>query len=135
MQRLVSTMVTVIALGSLLLAGCSGGGGGNAVDVSGNFRGTLQDSRSGPGTATATLAQNGTAVSGTVQTSTGTNIGGGNATGTVSGNAIDLTVTPSQPTSCPFHVTGSVDGDTITGNFAAFNCTVSESGTFTLTRQ
>jgi hypothetical protein len=38
-------------------------------------------------------------------------------------------------TACPVNVTATIDGDEIRGTYAAFNCTVPETGNFTLTLQ
>jgi hypothetical protein len=44
-------------------------------------------------------------------------------------------LTPSVPTTCPFNLTATLSGTTMSGTYAAYNCTVAESGTFTATKQ
>ena len=127
-------MVLVMCIGFI---GCGGGGGGDDVNVSGTFRGTIQDSVAGTGTATVTLAQDGSDLTGTFQTTFAnpSNNGSGSVRGSVNGNTITLQTAPSVPTACPFNVTATVQGGQVTGTYAAFNCTVAASGTLTLTKQ
>lgn len=129
----VRMLVILACVLGLVLVGC--GGGDDEDNVAGNYRGTIQDSLAGTGTITATLAQNGNAVTGTFQTSFPDGQGGGSVSGSRSGNALTLTVTPPQPLACPLNVTATVAGDEIRGTYAALNCPVVDTGSFTLTRQ
>jgi hypothetical protein len=65
--------------------------------VSGVYRGTIQDSLVGTGTITATLVQQGTAISGAFDTSFAAGNGGGSVSGSLDGTMLTLTVTPPQP--------------------------------------
>jgi hypothetical protein len=62
-------------------------------------------------------------------------VGGGTVTGTVFGSELRLVVTPPQPNICPVNATATLDDDVIQGNYAAFNCSVSNTGTFRVERQ
>jgi hypothetical protein len=124
--------VLVCVIG-LALVGC--GGDDDEDNLSGNYRGTIQDSLAGTGTLTATLVQNDSTVTGTFQTSFPLGNGGGSVSGTRSDDALTLTITPPQPIACPLNVTAIIDGDEIQGTYVAFNCAVAETGSFTLTRQ
>jgi len=128
--RRLGVLVCVIGLA---LVGC--GGDDDEDDLSGNYRGTIQDSLVGTGTMTATLVQNDSTVTGTFQTSFPLGNGGGSISGTRSDDALTLTVTPPQPSACPLNMTAIIDGDEIQGTYVAFNCSVVETGSFTLTRQ
>jgi hypothetical protein len=66
---------------------------------------------------TVTLAQDGSDLTGTYQTTfaNARNNGSGSVTGEVNGNAVTLTTTSSVPTACPFNVTATAQGSQITG--------------------
>jgi hypothetical protein len=128
--RLLGVLACVLGLA---LGGC--GGDDDEDNLSGTFRGTIQDSLAGTGTLTVTLVQNDSTVTGTFQTSFPEGNGGGSLSGTGDGDTFTLVLTPSQPFGCPLNVTGTIDGDAIQGTYAAFNCNVVETGSFTLTRQ
>lgn len=121
------------------LAGCDSGDNEETVAaVAGNYRGTVQDSVAGPGTVVVSIAQNGSSLTGTFQTTfqVAANNNSGSLTGTVSGSSVTLTVTPSRTTSCPFTVTATmVTATRLMGTYAAFNCTVAVSGTIDVTQQ
>ena len=87
-------LVFVCACGGALAA-C--GGGDETEQVSGVYRGTMQDSLVGTGTITATLVQQGTAMSGAFDTSFAAGNGGGSVSGSLNGTTLTLTVTPPQP--------------------------------------
>lgn len=125
-----------------LLAACGGGGGGSsapnnqppAVNVTGTWRGPVVSSVTGTSTATLTLTQNGAALTGTYATSGGV---GGNLTGTVSGYAANVTITPTLA-GCTGSLggTGTVSGTTMTFAYSgATSCGGPESGSGTLTKQ
>lgn len=118
--------IVIIGLLGLLLGGCSGGG--DEPQVSGTYRGIFQDNLNA-GTITVQLIQHGTILTGTWQTAAS----GGSLAGTVDDlGTIALTLSPSNPTLCPFSARASVRDGRITGTYAALNCTVAVAGTFTL---
>ena len=141
MRRLTYVGIGLVMMIWVVLAGCGGDDDKNDAHVAGTFRGTIQDSIAGTGTIIVTLAQDGSDLRGTYQTTFADprNNGAGSVDGEVDGNAVTLTaspsVTPFVPTACPFNVTAIVNGDQISGTYAAFNCTVAVSGTVNLTRQ
>jgi hypothetical protein len=89
------------------------------------------------GTSRLTLAQDGTALTGTwnVTYSNPSLNGSGTATGSANGDAITLTLQPSVPTQCPIAVTATVSGSRMIGTAVSFNCTLSSSGSIDLTKQ
>jgi hypothetical protein len=59
----------------------------------------------------------------------------GNAYGVVtSGSSLAFYLVPSIATNCPFTATGTLSGTTIAGNYSALNCSVSDTGTFSVTQ-
>jgi hypothetical protein len=142
MRRLTYVGIGLAMLIWVVLAGCGGDDDDkNDANVTGTFRGTIQDSIAGTGTITVTLAQDGNDLRGTYQTTFADprNNGAGSVDGEVHGNGVTLTASPSVtsfvPPACPFNVTAFVNGAQISGTYAAFNCTVAVSGSLTLTRQ
>jgi hypothetical protein len=133
LNRVVVQLVVLVWVVGLMLVGC--GSDDAEDDVSGNYRGTIQDSLVGSGTITATLAEDDGRVTGTFQTSFPQGNGGGNVSGSRTDNALTLTVIPTVATVCPVNVTATIDGDEIRGTYAAFSCSVAETGNFTMTLQ
>ena len=104
--------------------------------LSGIWTGTLQSSISGPATAlvTMTLTQVGSSLTGTwsVDVTSFAGANGGRLSGAVRGNNVSFDLT--DPPNCLFRVTARVtDGNTITGTYNTFNCTVVPSGIISLT--
>ena len=91
----------------------------------------------GPGMATVTITQTGTALSGTWATtySDATRNSGGAFEGTATGMALSGRIFPGDPNLCPSTVNGTVRGDVMTGTHATYDCSVTAAGTLTLTRQ
>jgi hypothetical protein len=56
-------------------------------------------------------------------------------TGSIFGNGVTMTLQSSVLTECPYNMTVTVSGSSMTGTYAAFNCTVSASGVISLTQQ
>ena len=107
----------------MALWGC-GGDGDDVPSIAGTYRGSVQDSLNGTGTATLTIAQNGRALTETFQ-DTFTNppsTTNGTVTGTLDYPSIALTVeSPASP--CPFSFTGTfVTSTRITGTYVPVNC-------------
>jgi hypothetical protein len=125
--RMLGVLLCMIGLG---LVGC--GGDDDEETVSETFRGTIQDSLAGPGTITVTLVQTGSTVTGTFQISFAAGTSGGSLSGTSDHDTFMLIFTPSQPLACPLNVTATIEDDEIQGTYAAFNCPVVQTGSFTL---
>ena len=105
--------------------------------IAGSYSGTLSDSISGAGTLSMSLTQHGLQLGGTY-TSTFSNAGYnrvGPVYGFVSNSQVTIIQATNPTTTCPFFGTGNVSGTTISGTFAAFQCTKAQTGTFTLTHQ
>lgn len=125
------------------LAGCHGGGTTPAVqppNLSGDYTGTLQDSKSGSGNATATLAQHGTSAGGAISAA----LSGGTLNAQItlaigSSNAVSgaMVVDFTNGTTCTFGTTGSYNTGTnvLSGTYSAVTGCSGQSGTYTLTQQ
>ena len=90
-----------------------------------------------PGTATATISQNGSSLSGTWATvyPDPTLNDSGSFSGTASGMSLSGTLSPSDPTTCPYTINATVSGNLMSGKYAAFDCTDAVSGSISLTKQ
>ena len=134
-RRLALPFFALILVGALAACG-SGGGGSTAFNHSGNWLGTLNDSVGGAGTTAATMSQSGSQIVGTWQT---TFLAGGTNSGTLQGvirtNDVLIELYPSNPSTCPFALVAQRSGSTLSGTYAAFNCSVSVSGTMSMTKQ
>lgn len=145
-------MKRAIALGVTLffVAACGGDSNPNApsnsqtLNVSGIWSGTYSSSQLGFGRATLSLSQGGTVVSGTWSTSPDAGGGSGAGSGTISGTmtatgtsgTFTLTMSPSDPRTCPFSstMTAFLAQRQMTGQWVTFNCTVAASGGLILTK-
>jgi hypothetical protein len=137
-----------VTLGSLALAfalawGACGGSSSTSptsVSLNGNYSGPIADTVYGSGTILMTLSQNGSGLTGTYSSqfpAAGVQ-GGGSMSGTVNnGQSLSASLQPSNPILCPYQLTGTIAGGgaSISGTFASFNCTVTETGTFNVSRQ
>ena len=119
----------------LVAAQCTDSPTSPSASLTGTWTGTIQDSLVGAGTARVTLAQSGSSLSGTWSFTAGADTNSGSLSGSVTGSSLSAMLTPSVPTSCPFQVTATINGNTISGTYAAVNCTVPISGSLSLTRQ
>ena len=91
-----------------------------------------------PGTATVTITQTGSSLSGTWSTVYPTEpplTTSGAFSGTANGMALQGTLSQSDLDLCSYTINATVSGTVMTGTFATVNCTGSESGTVMLTRQ
>lgn len=123
-----------MALAAVLAACGTGTEGTASYNYSGTWTGTMQDSVAGPGTATVTMTQSGSDLAGTWQAVFAQGTNGGSAVGVVNGNEVAMELYPSQATACPYNVVATRSGDTLSGNYAAFNCTESVTGTLTISK-
>ena len=90
-----------------------------------------------PGTATTTISQTGSSLSGTWATvyPDPTFNSSGSFSGTASGMSLSGTLSPSDPTDCPYTINATVSGNLMSGTYATFNCTLAVSGSISLTKQ
>lgn len=127
--------VLVLVVGLILgLSACTSGGGPVGFNYGGQWSGTIQDSLAGPGTVSTTFTQSGSDVGGTWQASFSAGSNGGTAVGLINGSQLILELYPSNPLTCPYRLVAQRAGNTISGNYAAFNCLDVVTGTFALTK-
>lgn len=121
---------------ALMVAGCDNPSKPSGP-LTGTWSGTLTDSVVGAGTVRLTIAQSGQSLTGSWGStfSDPTFNNSGTLTGTFSGSAATITLSPSSPTTCPFFVTATVSGSAMTGTYAAINCTVAVSGSVSVTKE
>ena len=90
------------------------------------------------GNVVFTLAQTGSNLSGTWSTTYASSPSSNNAgtlTGSLSGSGGTFTLSPSNPTLCPYSATSTISGNSMTGTFSAFNCTIAIAGSFSVTKR
>lgn len=108
------------------------------ASLSGTWSGSLSTTL-GLQIVTGTLAQQGATVTGTwsaVFPSTPSYNNSGVVLGTKSGASVSLDLIPSVPTNCPYAFTATLSTATqMRGTYASVSCTLSSSGTLTLTKQ
>ena len=90
-----------------------------------------------PGTATATISQTGSSLSGTWATvyPDPTFNDSGSFSGTASGMSFSGTLSPSDPNACPYTINATVSENLMSGTYATFDCTFAVSGSISLTKQ
>lgn len=126
----------VVVLGMMLaLTACTSGTGPIAFNYGGQWSGTIQDSLAGNGIVSATLTQSGSDIGGTWQATFAGGGNGGTAVGAINGSQVILELYPSNVSACPYRVVANRSGSTLSGNYAAFNCTGTITGTLTITKQ
>jgi len=107
------------------------------ANIAGSYSGTLTDSLAGGGSLSMSLTQNGIQLGGTYS-STYSNAAFnkiGPVYGFVSNSQVTIIGTPNPSNTCPFFGVGTLSGTTISGTYQAFQCSKSNTGTFTLTHQ
>lgn len=125
---------------SLLLTGlaaCSSGGGSASFNYSGSWAGSIQDSVAGTGSVTASMTQSGTDFVGTWAADfAGTQYdNGGSLYGIINNESVVIDLQPSNSMACPFDVVANRSGSTLSGNYSAYNCSVTVTGTLSITKQ
>ena len=90
-----------------------------------------------PGTATTTISQTGSSLSGTWATvyPDPTFNNSGSFSGTASGMSFSGTLSPSDPNACPYTINATVSENLMSGTYATFDCTFAVSGSISLTKQ
>jgi hypothetical protein len=138
--------LVILVLLVLTLAGC-GGGGDNygagrelaTIDATGTWRGTVTEAAFGTNTATLSVVQSGTTVTGTYSSRYST----GSVSGSISGNDVSVTISPISCTGMMYGratVTTNTTGQqemafTASGTFACSNQTYDNTATGNLIKQ
>lgn len=128
---------SILLIASILvgLSACTSGGAPSGFNYGGQWSGTIQDSQAGNGTITATLTQSGTDIGGTWEATFASGTNGGSAVGTINGSQVVFELQPSLALACPYRVVAHRSGSTLSGNYAAFNCSGTITGTLTITKK
>lgn len=131
--------ITFVYIAALVLSSCGGGGSPSAptvMQIAGTWAGTITSNQvSGNGPARITIAQSGTSLTGTWNATGPGGPDSGNMSGSISGSSVSMNLASSVPTNCPYTVTVTVGGTSMTGTYATANCTVAASGGINLTKQ
>jgi hypothetical protein len=99
--------------------------------VNGAATGTLDDSIEGSGTMSATIAQSGVMLTGTISDSFGYS---GQLYGVVVGSNVYFdAIPPSGSSECEITASGSLSSNTLTGTYSAVNCSETDTGSFSMT--
>lgn len=126
MKRLV--MVGVFCL----IAGCGGNDTGPSnLSLSGTWAGRAVSNMFGGINIQVSLTQSGSSLTGTWVSDQNS----GQLTGSVGGSSVSANLTSADPRQCPFTVTATVSGSSMSGTYAAYNCTVADGGTISLTKR
>jgi ABC-type glycerol-3-phosphate transport system substrate-binding protein len=132
-------VIGLLSAAMLFLSACAGGSGGGSTpsfSYSGTWTGTINDSLAGAGTITVTLVQAGSNIAGTWQALFpavgGSN--GGNIVGVIDNTQVLAQLNPSDPTTCPYDVVAVRSGNTLSGTYAAFDCTIAVTGALVVSR-
>ena len=128
----------IVGLALCTVAACGGGNSSPTAPTpppfsfNGTWTGPITSNVVGPGTGTVTITQTGSSLSGTWATVYPDPMiqGAGSFSGTASGMSLSGTLSPSDPTDCPYTINATVSGNLMTGTYATFNCT----GVWTLDR-
>ncbi len=118
----------------MIVTACGGDSSGPAViNLSGTFSGTISAVGFPAGTATFTLTQSGTSVTGSWVTSLGS---AGTGSGNLSGTTLSITLNQTNPCAGTFTGTATVQnaGNRLSGSFSGSDCNGSGSGTFVVNR-
>jgi hypothetical protein len=130
----VTSLVVGIVL-SMSLVACGGTGGSGSFNYSGSWAGSIQDSIAGTGSVTASMTQSGSNLVGTWAATFVDGNNGGSLVGIINSNSVVIELHPSNPSLCPYNVVANRSGSTLSGNYAAFDCTVTVTGTLNIQKQ
>jgi hypothetical protein len=121
-----------LALGAVLAAGCNN----KDEEFAGTYVGDGVDSQSSSNRKTFTLNVDaaGTTVAGTFRIKAILIDSSGIVNGTLNGSALELTLTSSTG-DCPYKISGTWQGDRITGSYLATPCFVRSDGTIDLKKE
>ena len=133
-------LVVTILVGfvSFHAAGCgSSPSSPSSTSIAGTWTGSINDSAYGAGSVRLTFNQSGGPLTGTWSATfaNGVLTNTGSLSGSMNGSDISAVLTPTDPLACPYNVTATRTGNTITGTYAAFNCTASVTGSVNVTKE
>lgn len=124
LNKFYKIMFVLFIIGCSTITSCgSENSDSNTIDITGTWKGTANDNVGGTGNFTVTLSQSASKVTGTWYISF-PSVGydnAGNVSGTINGSSVSATLTPSDPTDCPFNLTANVSGKQMSGTYASFN--------------
>ena len=126
----------VLVAASAVACGAKSPTGPSTPSLTGTWSGNITSNLSaGSGPARVTISQTGNSVSG-IWSVTGPNSpDSGILSGSFDGSVVSMTLSPSVPTGCPYRMTATVVGNSMTGTYAAFDCTLPVAGGVALTKQ
>lgn len=126
-----------ILLAAALLAGCASSPPDTTpFSYTGTWSGSIDDSIGGRGSTTMHITQSGSDLAGTWQAMFGGGHGiGGTLTGLIVGQEVEIELLPAAAGSCPHAGVGQRSGNTLSGTYEAYNCSVTVTGTFDVTKQ
>jgi len=126
----------IVVVGLLIgLSACTSGTDFIPFNYAGQWTGTIQDSVAGSGVVSVTFTQSGSDIGGTWQATFAAGSNGGTAVGAINGAQVILELYPSSVSACPYRLVATRSGSTLSGNYAAFNCTGTITGTLAITKQ
>ncbi|HMF61312.1 MAG TPA: hypothetical protein VK595_13120 [Vicinamibacterales bacterium] len=129
-------LIPLALLLALAACGSSSPTAPSVLQLAGTWKGTISDAAvPGSGPAQMTIAQTGSALSGSWNATGPFSTNTGQFTGNVSAASVVMTVTSSVSGSCPLTLNGTVNGAQMTGTYATFNCTSAGGGSFSLTKE
>ncbi len=150
-MRKLGTSIAACAIASLIAAaGCnssttpspSPSPSSSPANVSGDYVGSVQDAQGGSGTATATLAQNGSNAGGAITIAqTGATLTAQVSLAIASGTSLSGAMVVDYPngTTCTFSTSGTYSNNgtsaVITGSYTAITNCAGDTGTYTLNQQ
>ncbi|MDO8458702.1 MAG: hypothetical protein Q7T07_17500 [Burkholderiaceae bacterium] len=123
-----------LVLAAIALSGC---GGSSDPELSGNWTGTGKTTANGvitTSTITATLAQNGTIVTGNMSVVSNEGTFAGTVAGNFNGSTLTANFSPSDITRCPYSATLVYSDNKLSGLGTAYNCSVTSSFEIALAR-
>lgn len=118
---------------AFLLAACSSPSSSNTpgspgFNYSGSWSGSIVDSVAGSGSINASMSQSGNTLRGTWSATFAQGSNGGSLVGEVNGSSVVINLVPSNTSSCPYNVVANRNGSSLAGNYAAYDCSQTVTG-------
>ncbi len=107
------------------------------ANLAGTWTGTLTDGISGTGNLKMVMTQSGISLTGTWEAlySVAAKNQTGSLTGTVSGSSVSLMLKPSSASTCQGKIIATASGSSFSGMYSAVNCSVTDTGSMSATKQ